>query len=295
MFNFSLDMLKWLCGLLFCVAIGLIAYSFRSIKEEVPDEDRDYLDPLPPSLRLIWPLVNVFTYYVGDRISVDSLEKHNTQLRKSGVLYMMRPAHYVGLRVTAAFLGFCFFSLMMLMLDFYDWRYAMLGLVFGYFMPAITLRDLRKKRENSIIKALPVYLDYLTMSVQAGMNMTGAIQQAVDKGPDGNLRVEFNKVLRDLKAGMPRLEAIREMADRNDMREINAFATAVIQAEKTGGSIGDTLRIQADQRRVERFQRAEKLAMEAPVKLTFPLVAFILPMTFLIVFFPIAIKFFFNV
>ncbi len=294
MFDLSLDILKWIGGLMFFAAISIIFYSIKSIKDEVPREDRDYYDPLPPSLRLIWPLVNVFTYYVGDRISVDTLEKHNTLLRKSGVIYMMRPAQYVGLRITAAFLGLCFFSFAMLLLGVFDYRFVIAGSVLGYYMPAITMRDLRKKRENAIIKLLPVYLDYLTMAVQAGMNMSGAIQQAVDKGPQGNLKVEFNKVLRDLKAGMPRLDAIREMADRNDIRELHAFATAVIQAEKTGGSVGDTLRIQADQRRTERFHRAEKLAMEAPVKLTFPLVVFIFPMTFLIVFFPIFIKFFFD-
>ena len=96
--------------------------------------------------------------------------------------------------------------------------------------------------------------------------------------------------MRDLRAGVPRAEAFRMMADRLSLQEISAFVTAIVQAEKTGASIGDALKVQADQRRIERFQRAEKLAMEAPVKLIFPLVVFIFPTTFIVIFFPIAIK-----
>ena len=128
------------------------------------------------------------------------------------------------------------------------------------------------------------------MATQAGLNMSSAVAQSVDKGPSSPLKVEFKKVMRDLRAGVPRAEAFRMMADRLSLQEISAFVTAIVQAEKTGASIGDALKVQADQRRIERFQRAEKLAMEAPVKLIFPLVVFIFPTTFIVIFFPIAIK-----
>jgi tight adherence protein C len=127
------------------------------------------------------------------------------------------------------------------------------------------------------------------------MNLSGAITQAVEKGPKGILNWELQRVIRDMKAGMSRLEALRAMAERLDIKELTTFVSSVAQSEKTGSSIGDTLRIQADQRRIERFQRAEKLAMEAPVKLIFPLVAFIFPMTFLIIGFPIAMKFMYEI
>jgi len=85
------------------------------------------------------------------------------------------------------------------------------------------------------------------------------------------------------------------MAERLDSREIHSFTSALAQAERTGASLGQTLRIQADQRRTERFQRAEKLALEAPVKLVFPLVAFIFPTTFIVLGFPIVMKFLYEV
>jgi len=144
------------------------------------------------------------------------------------------------------------------MLEAFDWLYFGLSIVFGYMLPLITLNDLRKKRQLAIVKALPVYLDFITMAVEAGLNLTGAVIQAVDKGPDGPLRVELEKVIRDLRAGVPKVDAFRAMGERVRTSEVNSLVSALAQAERTGASVGATLRIQADQRRVERFQRAEK-------------------------------------
>ncbi|MFN3751609.1 MAG: type II secretion system F family protein [Thiobacillus sp.] len=87
------------------------------------------------------------------------------------------------------------------------------------------------------------------------------------QGPGGALRDEFARLLRDVRAGKPRSDALRELAARMDMPAVSSFVATLIQAEATGMSLGPILRAQADQRRVERFARAEKLAMEAPVKL----------------------------
>jgi tight adherence protein C len=129
------------------------------------------------------------------------------------------------------------------------------------------------------------------MGVEAGLNMAGAITQAVNKGPAGPLKNEFSLVLRDLRSGLTRTDALRRMDERIRVPQVSSFVSAVVQAEKLGASLGSTFRFQAEQRRVERFQLAEKMAMEAPVKLIFPLVAFIFPVTFVVLLFPIAIKF----
>ncbi len=294
MFDLTEAGIKILIGLACFIAFSCFVFSISGIKQDMPEDNRLYMDPLPGSLRVIWPLVNFFSFYIGDKFPVEMLVRISKNLQRSGVSYLMTPEQYIGLRMTGAVLGALFMFVCMALLQMFSW-YALLGAaLLGFFMPKITLRDLKKKREKAIVRALPTYLDFLTMAVQAGMNMTGAVQQAVDKGPPGPLNVEYKKVLRDIKAGMARTDAIRELAERNDIREINSFTTAVIQAEKTGASVGDTLKVQADQRRVERFQRAEKLAMEAPVKLIFPLVAFIFPMTFLVLFFPIVMKFMYE-
>ena len=160
----------------------------------------------------------------------------------------------------------------------------------GFALPYLNAREKRKKRHVEILRQLPVFLDYLAMSIQAGANFTGAIRHSVEKGPEGPMKAELNKVMRDIRAGMGRFDALRLMAERVDVDAVQTFVNAVVQAERTGASIGDVLKGQADQRRTERFQLAEKLAMQAPVKLILPLVAFIFPTTFLIIGFPIAMK-----
>ena len=129
------------------------------------------------------------------------------------------------------------------------------------------------------------------MCVEGGLNLQGALGQAMEKAPPGPLRNEFAIVLRDLRSGLPRAEALRRMADRLDIPEITSFVSSIIQAEKMGASLATVLRVQSEQRRDERFQRAEKMAMEAPVKLVAPLIMFIFPVTFIVLGFPIVIKF----
>ena len=166
-----------------------------------------------------------------------------------------------------------------------------LAIVGGFFFPMIWLSDVQAKRLKAVQRTLPVYLDFITMAVEAGLNMTGAINQAMDKGPPGPLRHEFFLVVRDLRSGLSRSEALRRMDARLHMAEITSFVGTVIQAERMGASIGAALRAQSEQRRTERFQRAEKQAMEAPVKLIGPLMMFIFPVTFIVLFFPIVSKF----
>ena len=169
----------------------------------------------------------------------------------------------------------------------------MLGaaIILGFFFPSIWLGDVKARRIKAVQKTLPVYLDFITMAVEAGLNLTGAINQAMEKGPPGPLRHEFFLVVRDLRSGLSRSEALRRMDGRLHMAEITSFVGTVIQAERMGARIGSALRAQSEQRRTERFQRAEKLAMEAPVKLIGPLMMFIFPVTFIVLFFPIVSKF----
>jgi tight adherence protein C len=158
----------------------------------------------------------------------------------------------------------------------------LMGGMIGYFYPDLWLTERRKKRQRLVIKDLPVFLDFIVMTVEAGMNITGGIEQATQKGPPGPLAQEFNRLLRDLRSGLPRAEALRRMADRMDMSQISSFTGSLIQADRVGASLGQTLRAQASQRREERFMRAEKLALEAPVKMMLPLVMFFFPLVFLV-------------
>lgn len=280
-----------LVGIAFVGFAGSVIYTTLHLKKVVPQEDREYLDPLPRGLRLLWPLLRLIDYHVCQRLPRRYLAGSAEKLRLSGLLYLMSPTQFLALCLVGSAGFLLAFHIAFIIIDFHS-KLALLGAaVLGFVYPRVWLKDALKKRQKLMVKALPTYLDFLTMGVEAGLNMAGAIGQAVAKGPSGPLKNEFAFVIRDLRAGLTRAEALRRMDERVRIPQITSFISAVIQAERMGASLGPTFRSQADQRRTERFQLAEKLAMEAPVKLIFPLVAFIFPVTFLVLMFPIAVKF----
>jgi len=278
-------------SLLIGASVLLFTYSVVKLKRDVPVEEREYMDPLPLALRLAWPAVRFLEFHVCAYIPADYLERANERLQLTGVGYLINSEQYYAIRIVSvlAIVGLAWFS--MNALGNFDPTMMLLAVIGGFFLPVLWLRDVRIRRDKAVLKALPTYLDFITMAVEAGLNLTGAINQAMDKGPAGPLRHEFYMVVRDLRAGLPRSEALRRMEKRMGLLEITSFVGTVIQAEKMGARLGEALRIQAEQRRTERFQRAEKLAMEAPVKLIGPLLLFIFPVTFIVLGFPIAMKF----
>ena len=269
---------------------ALAVVSLYNIHAEAPVDDREYRDPLPPLLRLVWPTVRVFAHYMSAWMSPQQREKIQHRLQATGVDYLLTPEQYLGLRAVSALGWALLLGMVLHAVNRGSLILPLLAGAGGYFYPALWLRDMRLRRRRAMLKTLPVFLDFITLAVEAGLNLSGAIGQAVAKGPVGPLRQEFERMLRDLRAGVPRADALHRMAERVDMTEMSSLVSALVQAERVGASLGPTLRAQAEQRRAERFQRAEKLALEAPVKLIGPLVAFIFPVTFIILAFPVVVQ-----
>ncbi len=273
------------------IAVFLIAWLFFRTFSQIPEQDRSYMDPLGYKLTLVWPFVQVISVFFCSNLPNAYLTRIEEKLHRTGVSYLMTAEQFTGLRIFLAVLMPLLTWITLTLLG-KDYPIAiMLAPLIGFYLPMIWLGDMRKKRVRDVVIGMPVYLDFITMSVEAGLNLSGAMQQAVDNGPKGALRSEFTTVLRDLRSGLPRAEALKRMSQRLQIPEVTGFVSAITQAEKLGSSMGSVLRIQAEQRRTERFQRAEKMAMEAPVKLVFPLVIFIFPVTFVILGFPIIMKF----
>jgi tight adherence protein C len=274
--------------LIACVAIsvGLVFWSLYGFMKEVPQQDRHFQDPLPFGIRLIWPLVNLATHIVGPHLSPQQLEPAHRNLQTAGQDFLLSPEQLYGLRAVSIVLVALFPGLVLFMLDQHGVALylgcMLIGGLIGFFYPDLWLTERRKKRQRMVIKDLPVFLDFIVMTVEAGMNITGGIEQATQKGPPGPLAQEFTRLLRDLRSGLARSEALRRMADRMDMSQISSFTGTLIQADRVGASLGQTLRAQASQRREERFLRAEKLALEAPVKMMLPLVMFFFPLVFVV-------------
>lgn len=274
------------------VALGLLGS--RGALSEIEVEDRTYYDPLPRLMQLTWPLVTVATRHIAPRLNVGQLEKTHRKLQAAGQDYTLTPEEFYGLRAVSAVLVILFFLACVLMLGSLGvvsvLMCVLFGGVFGWLYPMLWLGERRKLRQKAVVRDLPTYLDFITMSVEAGLNITGGIEQAVAKGPPGALSQEFSRMLRDLRAGLPRAAALRRMSERMDISQITSFTSALIQADKVGANLSETLRAQAGQRREERFLRAEKLALEAPVKMMFPLVVFFFPLIFLFIFYFIYLK-----
>ncbi len=286
-----MEPIAYLIGGLIGISVILVYYVVTTVFRQVPKEDRDYMDPLPPLVRMIWGLVLFFEHHVTSRIDSSKLEKMTNQLNLSGVAYLMTAEQFYGLKIVGVLVTASIFLLMQWMLGEFSLTYLAVGALLGFYYPNIWLGDARKSRCKLVQKAMPMFLDFITMAVEAGLNLTGALNQVVQKGPEGPLKQEFFMVVRDLRSGLPRADALRRMDARLQMPEVSSFIGTVIQAEKMGASLGKALRSQAEQRRTERFQRAEKQAMEAPVKLIGPLMMFIFPVTFIVIGFPIAVKF----
>jgi tight adherence protein C len=165
---------------------------------------------------------------------------------------------------------------------------------FGAGYPLVWLRGQVAKRQKLIVRALPFTLDLLTLSVEAGLDFGGALAKVVEKGKGGPLQEEVQLVLKQLKVGKTREEALKDMMTRVNLPVLSKFVTAVILADRMGSSLGKVLRSQATQLRVERTQRAEKLASQAPVKMLLPLVVCIFPTVFLVLFGPIVFSVMFG-
>ena len=167
---------------------------------------------------------------------------------------------------------------------------CMLGCLLAYFYPILWLRSAVRKRQNQILRAMPFVLDLLTLSVEAGLDFMTAMQRSTERPVIDPLSEELLRVVREIQIGTPRRKALRAMSDRISLSDMRSLVNALVQADELGVSIGSILRIQSDQIRLRRFERAEKLANEAPVKLLAPLMIFIFPSVFLILLGPVIFR-----
>lgn len=159
----------------------------------------------------------------------------------------------------------------------------------GIFLPFGYLSDTIRKRQLRIRKELPFALDLLTLSVEAGMDFTAALATIVERLKNSPLAQEFDQTVKEINIGKQRADSLRDMATRLGMSEVNSVVSALVQADQLGTGLGEVLRIQAEDVRMRRFQLAEKRASETPVRMLFPLVAFIFPVTFLMIAGPLII------
>lgn len=255
---------------------------------------------LPPIIRLVLPLcIFIPQILTGMDAFEDSRNRIRRRLVSGGYEGVVHAHEIIAMRLLMPLgLGVLFCALLYFafprmpgsigpaLIERQFFIYFMVLVLFS-FIPDGWLKKSVKRRHKSIERALPFVLDLLTLSVESGLDFMSGIHRIIDNRGIDPLGEELIRVFREIQVGRSRKEALRNLSERVDHPDIRSVASALIQADELGTGIGAALRIQAEQIRVKRFQRAEKLGNEAPVKLLFPLVAFIFPAVFLVLLGPI--------
>ena len=297
---------------LFC--IGILQLRRRSIaKKKVLQRirtggqviDRSYEGPLPEANRSVSKnaIVNIFIN-LGNRMRLKKVEDGSIkQMRflKAGIRNPKAALIFWGVKCFLAMLFMAIFLVLRILV--FRVMNGQLTLVLGvlmpflgFYLPDLWLRQKTEKRQEKLLKALPDALDLMVVCVEAGMGLDEAINRVAkeSKLQSKELSDEFSFLSLELRAGKQRKDALRNLAERTNLEEVNNLVTLLIQADKFGTNIADTLRVYSDSFRTERFQRAEEMAAKMPVKLIFPLILFIFPALFIVIIGPAIISIYRN-
>lgn len=268
--------------------ISFLCWQVFNFINAVPDENRNDLDKPPFIFYILWTPIKVLSFYIEPFLSQKTQDKLAQKIIYAGYDYVFKPKDIISSQFIFA-VTFFFIALLILSVAKIELFYSTPFFLYGLIYPILWLKSEKKKRENIILKEIPFFLDIIVLCVEAGLTFMNAVDQAVTKSVPSPTRYEFSRVLADIRKGVSKSEALRNMSARVEQPAVQNLVSAIIQAESMGMNLGPILRGQSEQRRVERFLRAEKLAMEAPVKMLFPLVAFIFPCTFIVIGFPLYI------
>lgn len=239
------------------------------------------------------PLVHKFSLGLAAKVKNSDYRKNIAErIKTAGLEGELNVDEFIGLQMLwgVLFPLFLFIANFSLSLGYPIPLVIVMGLAGTYF-PHMHCATERKKRYKSITLDLPFFIDLLALSTEAGLDFISALQRVSDKTPNSVLGQEIGKVLKDIKLGSSRSEALRKMADRLDMSEVTSFIVVLADADSTGASIGEVLKQQSAQMRLERFTRAEKAGAKASQMMLLPMVLFILPAIFLMVFGPVGLQF----
>lgn len=268
--------------ILFFVGIVLLVIQLFPAPTRVSGEE----EQLPGILRTFRPLIKYLAGFNRKLPLTGLRSQYARRIERAGLAFDLNPDDFLAIK-EIVLLGMVGFSFLVYYVLIRDLTVFAVGILIGYLLPDMRLSDAAKKREQACLRALPTFLDLLTLSVEAGLGFDAAVRKLTERLEPGPLIAEFKAFLRNMSVGKPRNEALRDMAKKLDLPDFTSFANAVVQATEAGASIGPVLRMQSGEIRTRRFQRAEKLAHEAPIKMLFPLFAFIFPATFLMIFGPL--------
>jgi tight adherence protein C len=284
-------------------AAALLAFYAASIASEITyvtlADGRKTERKIPLVFRLLLPFVSNLSRIVNRPAFAKSREMADQMIVASGLEGLLSGSEFVALKILVPLVCGSAWALAVFapaMLDAETFLsgntvlIAMLGFLYFYAYPLMWLRSTLKKRHFAIMRALPFVLDLLTLSVEAGMDFMSALQRNCNRRRLDPLNEELIRMTCEVQMGISRRVALRNMAERSRQVDLKAVSFALIQADELGVPIGPILRIQSDQLRQRRFDRAERLANEAPVKMLGPLLLCIFPAVLIVLLAPILLQ-----
>jgi tight adherence protein C len=235
--------------------------------------------------RTVKPLAMRLSGAVARITSSSFTERTEKRLAMAGNPGDMRVSDWLGIKAIGAAIGAALFFLLVGILGqnlVMGVLLAVVGLGIGYIGPEFWLGRRVRGRQKKILVGIPDALDLLTISVRAGLGFDAALGKVVEK-MKGPLVDEFRRALAEVRVGKARRDALRDIVPRTEVQPLTNFIGAIIQAEQLGVSISKVLQVQSEQLRIERRQRAEEQAAQAPIKMLFPLVGCIFPSLFIVI------------
>lgn len=292
-----------LVGGLFTAAFAV--YSFVSSLMSNSQTEKDMLswasgnEPVKSKSALVnWsrPMVHQFTLKYALKYRNEAYRKKVDRLILTGGLSReLNVDEFIGMQMFLGIMVPAIFALMNFALEMGFPILLFVAMIpLGAYLPQMHAQSEKKRRETSVRADLPFFTDLLALSTEAGLDFIGAIQRIVDKAEESVLGEELGNVLRDIKLGSSRADALKAMSARLDISEITSFVAVLVDADGTGASIAQVLKDQSIQIRLERFVRAEKAGARASQLMLFPMMLFIMPAVFLVLFGPVVIQFFYG-
>jgi tight adherence protein C len=294
-------------GIVVLVAVALIAVGVSNANQADPLAERlaeyagqqeltanleDIEMSVPFTQRVLLPIMQLIARFTTQFTPQNTLQQTQRQLDLAGNPSGLTPPLLWAMRFLAMF------SLSILLLILLGRRgpvwaigSTLGGAVLGFFLPQMWLLSKINRRQEAILKALPDALDLMSICVEAGLGFDQAMSKVYEKW-ENELAIAFGRVIREMQLGKSRRDALRSMADTMNVPDVTSFVAAIIQADQLGVSISRVLKIQAEQMRIKRRQRAEEKAQQAPIKMMVPMALLIFPTIYLVILGPAAIQLF---
>ena len=283
------NLIQLLTALSAALAAGFgVLYLGRVLSElELAEKHENLPQRLPLFVRLLLPFISVTRPAASGNAFAVWRDMAAPKLWMAGLGDAFTPVDYIALRLV-----FLIVSLLLIVLGMAAGQILIclaLALLFAV-CPGVWISSTIRKRQLSIMKALPNVLDLLMLSVESGRDIVSALRDILARRKVDPLGEELLRTFQEIQLGRKRTDALRALTLRVRQADLTAAINAIIQAEELGVSIAQILHIQSDMQRNKRFMLAEKLANEASVKIIIPIILLILPAVFLVLVGPLALR-----